>query len=246
MTSRWLLVRRMFFLQNLWLEEVQRRREKRARYVIICFSCPNITFFISSFMIPQIPRESDIPLGNLAKNENISLLHGWWECNMSKCHSEHCYISADGPHFPLSHDHFDKWASAMVRAWIYIITWSLMYTSCINMVVSRQRPWSIHQISVNSILSLHIPSSPNPRYFRHGWRQWRRKKGLNNHRLRFSILFFPTMLMVTLNLLHMILSCPSLLLFMHRCLWWAWYLEHILKDRKWTSQAFVVSMHFLT
>jgi hypothetical protein len=53
--------------------------------------------------------------GNLAKNKNTLLLRIQWDCNMMTCHSEYCYVPADGSHFPLSHDHIDKWASAMVR-----------------------------------------------------------------------------------------------------------------------------------
>jgi len=84
----------------------------------VIFLSPNSEQPLFHAFIPQIPRESDILPGNLAKNENISLLRGQWECNLTACRSEHCYVPADGPHFPLSHDHFDKWASAMVCDWL--------------------------------------------------------------------------------------------------------------------------------
>ncbi|KIK06256.1 hypothetical protein K443DRAFT_89994, partial [Laccaria amethystina LaAM-08-1] len=69
------------------------------------------------WVLGPAPNVNDILPGNIAKNDNIKQLHLHWECTMSNCSSEHCYIPADGPHFALSHDHFDKWAVAMVRCY---------------------------------------------------------------------------------------------------------------------------------
>jgi hypothetical protein len=62
------------------------------------------------------PNVKDIPPGNVAKNEKIKQLRARWECSQTKCQSEFCYVPADGPHFPLGHDHFDKWAAATVSS----------------------------------------------------------------------------------------------------------------------------------
>jgi hypothetical protein len=34
---------------------------------------------------------------------------------MTTCHSDFWFIPAEEPHFPLSHDHFEKWAAAIER-----------------------------------------------------------------------------------------------------------------------------------
>ena len=44
------------------------------------------------------------------------MLHERWECNVSTCHSDHCFVPAEGPHFPLGHEHFEKWAAAWVSS----------------------------------------------------------------------------------------------------------------------------------
>ena len=62
----------------------------------------------------QAPREKDIPAANIALNEKILALRTQWECNVTACHSEHCFIPAEGPHFALSHTHFEKWGAAIV------------------------------------------------------------------------------------------------------------------------------------
>jgi hypothetical protein len=59
-------------------------------------------------------HEADILPGNVARNDNIRLLRERWQCNLTTCHSDHCYVPADGPHFRLSHDLLAKWAAAMV------------------------------------------------------------------------------------------------------------------------------------
>lgn len=64
----------------------------------------------------QAPREKDIPAANIALNDKILALRTQWECNVSTCQSEHCFIPAEGPHFALSHTHFEKWGAAIVRS----------------------------------------------------------------------------------------------------------------------------------
>ncbi|KIJ94309.1 hypothetical protein K443DRAFT_37325, partial [Laccaria amethystina LaAM-08-1] len=75
------------------------------------------------------PNVNDILPGNVAKNDNIKLLHSCWECATSNCSSEHCYIPTDGPHFALSHNHIDKWAATMLSV-MHIATqsrWPVLY-----------------------------------------------------------------------------------------------------------------------
>ena len=64
----------------------------------------------------QAPQEKDIPAANIVLNDKILALHTQWECNVSMCHSEHCFIPAEGPHFTLSHTHFEKWGAAIVHS----------------------------------------------------------------------------------------------------------------------------------
>ena len=62
----------------------------------------------------KAPKGSDIVPGNIAVNNNIKKLRARWECNITNCPSDHCYIPANGPHFALGHEHFEKWAAALV------------------------------------------------------------------------------------------------------------------------------------
>ena len=55
---------------------------KKSKVTFLSMNLEQLFFHI---FIPQIPRESDILPGNLAKNENISLLHGQWECDLTAC-----------------------------------------------------------------------------------------------------------------------------------------------------------------
>lgn len=68
--------------------------------------------------------EADILPGNVARNDNIRLLRERWQCNLTTCHSDHCYVPADGPHFRLSHDLLAKWAAAMVRTTLSLTNFS--------------------------------------------------------------------------------------------------------------------------
>ena len=61
-----------------------------------------------------MPQESDILPANFAINSKIRALREQWECNVTSCKSDFCFIPAEGPHFPLGHGHFEKWAAAIV------------------------------------------------------------------------------------------------------------------------------------
>ena len=63
-------------------------------------------------------KETDILPANVAMNEKIKQLRGHWECSMTTCHSEVCFIPAKGPHFALSHDLTEKWAAAIVHSFM--------------------------------------------------------------------------------------------------------------------------------
>ena len=63
-------------------------------------------------------KEADILPANVAMNEQIKQLRERWECSMTTCHSEVCFIPAEGPHFALSHDLTEKWAAAIVRSFV--------------------------------------------------------------------------------------------------------------------------------
>ncbi|KAI5984136.1 hypothetical protein EDD15DRAFT_2121593, partial [Pisolithus albus] len=55
--------------------------------------------------------------GNIRVNKNIQLLHDVWLCKKpdSACPSTHCYVTTSDEHFPLSHEHFNCWAAAMLK-----------------------------------------------------------------------------------------------------------------------------------
>ncbi|EDR06534.1 uncharacterized protein LACBIDRAFT_300030 [Laccaria bicolor S238N-H82] len=64
----------------------------------------------------RVPRESDILPTNFTINGKIRALREQWECNVTSCKSDFCFIPAEGPHFPLGHGHFEKWAAAILRS----------------------------------------------------------------------------------------------------------------------------------
>ena len=73
--------------------------------------------FISSIGSPKVckaQKEADILPANVVMNEKIKQLQERWECSMTTCHSEVCFIPAEGPHFALSYDLTEKWAAAIV------------------------------------------------------------------------------------------------------------------------------------
>ncbi|KAF8955219.1 hypothetical protein BDZ97DRAFT_1674510 [Flammula alnicola] len=60
-------------------------------------------------------KEADILPANQAINDTIKSLREHWQCSLTTCKHDYCYIPADGPHFPLSHEHCEKWAAAILR-----------------------------------------------------------------------------------------------------------------------------------
>ncbi|PPQ86307.1 hypothetical protein CVT24_006445, partial [Panaeolus cyanescens] len=62
-----------------------------------------------------VPSAKDLLPGNQAKLENVAFLRSRWHCNRDGCGSTTCYIPPDGRHFPLGHDHIEKWAEAMLH-----------------------------------------------------------------------------------------------------------------------------------
>ena len=87
----------------------------------------------------QAPQEKDIPAANIVLNEKILALRTQWECNVTTCHSEHCFIPTEGPHFTLSHTHFEKWGAAIVRSLdlsIVLISIASIYTLSSYMVTT--------------------------------------------------------------------------------------------------------------
>ena len=56
----------------------------------------------------------DLP-GNKALTREIGRLREKWQCHSTTCGQSHCYVHPDEKiHFPLSHTHFNVWASAIV------------------------------------------------------------------------------------------------------------------------------------
>ncbi|RXW16545.1 hypothetical protein EST38_g9309 [Candolleomyces aberdarensis] len=58
---------------------------------------------------------SDQLPGNAALKETVSQLRAHWQCSAGGCSSDHCFVPADGPHLRLTHEHFEKWAAAILR-----------------------------------------------------------------------------------------------------------------------------------
>ncbi|KAJ7158158.1 hypothetical protein C8R46DRAFT_1292258 [Mycena filopes] len=66
----------------------------------------------------KVPKARDILPANVALNEKIGELRERWICPTpgGPCGSAHCFFTAMKPeHFPLSHDHFQSWAAAMLK-----------------------------------------------------------------------------------------------------------------------------------
>jgi len=83
--------------------------------------------FICSSNICKAWKEADILPANVAMNEKIKQLRERWECNMTTCHSEVCFIPAEGPHFALSHDLMEKWAAAIVHLFMTYLEQILLH-----------------------------------------------------------------------------------------------------------------------
>ncbi|KAJ2936270.1 hypothetical protein H1R20_g822, partial [Candolleomyces eurysporus] len=58
---------------------------------------------------------SDQLPGNAALKETVAQLRARWQCSAGGCSSDHCFVPADGPHLRLTHEHFKKWAGAILR-----------------------------------------------------------------------------------------------------------------------------------
>ncbi|KAJ7240889.1 hypothetical protein C8J57DRAFT_1245018 [Mycena rebaudengoi] len=66
----------------------------------------------------KIPKERDILPVNEALNGNIGALRAKWICPTpgGLCGNTHCYVHPDDrAHFPLSHNHMNTWAAAMLK-----------------------------------------------------------------------------------------------------------------------------------
>ena len=95
----------------------------------------------------QAPQEKDIPAANIVLNDKILALCTQWECNVSTCSSEHCFIPVEGLHFTLSHTHFEKWGAAIVRSldlFIVLMTTDSVYTLS-SYEVTTLRHWKNHR-----------------------------------------------------------------------------------------------------
>jgi len=51
----------------------------------------------------------------MAMNGQIQSLREHWQCSLTTCQSDYCFIPAEGPHFALGHEHLEKWAAAIVH-----------------------------------------------------------------------------------------------------------------------------------
>jgi len=144
-------------------------QRERARSVL-CLFIPSI----GSLKICKVRKEADILPANVAMNEKIKQLRERWECSMTTCHSEVCFVPAEGPHFALSHDLTEKWAAAMVR---FFLVWSnFSYVEYNSFVVLSLRPSTLHLISRHSIQFQHILLFQNLRFCRLASTIWQGKK----------------------------------------------------------------------
>lgn len=93
------------------LPKPKQQQKEKAGFVLSVFKfIPSM----GSSNVCKARKEADILPANVAMNEKIKQLRERWECNMTTCHSEVCFIPAEGPHFALSHDLTEKWAAAIV------------------------------------------------------------------------------------------------------------------------------------
>src|ERR1700728_708973 len=68
-----------------------------------------------AYALLHIQKDPHLLPGNIAK-KNIGDLQECWICTKpdSTCPSTHCFVCESGEHLPLSHQHMDAWASAIV------------------------------------------------------------------------------------------------------------------------------------
>jgi hypothetical protein len=89
------------------MEQRKQRKRRRCTRSLRCCHDHWLT-------LPKAPKENDLLPANVAQNENIKALRDHWECNATTCHSEHCFVPAEGPHLRLTHEHLNKWSAAIV------------------------------------------------------------------------------------------------------------------------------------
>ena len=114
--------------------------------------------------------------------------------SVATCRSEFCYVPADGPHFPLSHDHLDKWATAMVSykpLWL-VYTFMSLYSS-MNMKGPHLLRLNIHQIFVNLIQFRAMPLSLDLCFCKLVWKPWKKRRDRKLQAQLWMLFFLPTM-----------------------------------------------------
>ena len=87
----------------------------KAGFVLSVF---NFILSMGSSKVCKAQKEANILPANVSMNEKIKQLQECWECSMTTCHSEVCFIPAEGRHFALSHDLTEKWAAAIVHSFM--------------------------------------------------------------------------------------------------------------------------------
>ena len=186
---------------------------------------------IYSLEIYKARKEADILPANLAMNEKIRQLREHWECSMSTCHSEVCFVPAEGPHFALSHDLTEKWAAAIVSlSMIYMGTLThIGYHSFVALSLrpSQPLPTLLHLTQFQL-----TPSFQNLRFSRPGSITWQKKKA---RKPRSSTLCF----LITLERISLRTFNPHGLHLRlppeHQPFLPALYHQTIVKDPRWTS-----------
>ena len=69
---------------------------------------------------------------NVMKAANIQSLQEHWKCakKTADCLGTYCFINNEGTHLPLSHEHLDFWAAAMVHyLFFFCFYWYIYYTA---------------------------------------------------------------------------------------------------------------------
>ena len=184
--QRQLRVHKMFRYKHWSLRNRKPLQRERARSVLCLLF---LRSSIGSLKICQVRKEADILPANVAMNEKIKQLRERWECSMTTCHSEVCFVPTEGPHFALSHDLTEKWAAAMVH---FFLVWSnFSYVEYNSFVVLSLLPSTLHPTSRHLIQFQHIPLFQNLRFCRLASTIWQKKKA---HKAQSSILFFQTTL----------------------------------------------------
>ena len=68
---------------------------------------------------------------NVMKAANIGSLKEHWKCakKTADCLGTYCFINNEGTHLPLSHEHLDFWAAAMVHYLFFCFSWYIIQLS---------------------------------------------------------------------------------------------------------------------